>query len=390
MATSYHHGVRVEEINTGSRPLQAVSTAVIGMVCTADDADVVAFPLDVPVYINNPTTAAGKAGEKGTLARALEAIGAQTKPEIVVVRVAAGAAAAETTTNVIGGTNASGQYTGLKALLAAESRLGVKPRILGVPGLDSAPVTAELVTIAQRLRGMGYANANNCATKEEAVAYRAAYAARELMLFWPDFVNWNTTTNAADTIPSVATALGLRAKIDADIGWHKTISNVAVNGVTGISRDVFFDLQDSTTDANYLNEHDITTLVRRDGFRFWGSRTCSDDALFQFESATRTAQILADTVANGLVWASDKPLHPSIVRDILEEINNAFRTLRNAGFIIDAEAWYDPAANTQAQLAGGKLVIDYAYTPVPPLENLTLRQRITDQYLADFSSRITA
>ncbi len=32
-------------------------------------------------------------------------------------------------------------------------------------------------------------------------------------------------------------------------------------------------------------------------------------------------------------------------------------------------------------------MIDYDYTPVPPLENLMLRQRITDQYLLDFSSR---
>jgi len=36
------------------------------------------------------------------------------------------------------------------------------------------------------------------------------------------------------------------------------------------------------------------------------------------------------------------------------------------------------------------LYIDYDYTPVPPLEDLTFRQRITDSYLADFASTITA
>ncbi|MXC54299.1 phage tail protein, partial [Escherichia coli] len=29
---------------------------------------------------------------------------------------------------------------------------------------------------------------------------------------------------------------------------------------------------------------------------------------------------------------------------------------------------------------------DYDYTPVPPLENLMLRQRITDQYLVNFAT----
>ena len=38
----------------------------------------------------------------------------------------------------------------------------------------------------------------------------------------------------------------------------------------------------------------------------------------------------------------------------------------------------------------GKLYIDYDYTPVPPLENLTLRQRITDTYLADLSDSVNS
>ncbi|VFS32403.1 major tail sheath protein [Salmonella enterica subsp. houtenae] len=41
-------------------------------------------------------------------------------------------------------------------------------------------------------------------------------------------------------------------------------------------------------------------------------------------------------------------------------------------------------------LKPGKLTIDYDYTPVPPLENLMLRQRITDRYLVDFASRVAA
>ena len=30
MATDYHHGVRVVEINKGSRPIRTVATAVVG------------------------------------------------------------------------------------------------------------------------------------------------------------------------------------------------------------------------------------------------------------------------------------------------------------------------------------------------------------------------
>jgi phage tail sheath protein FI len=388
MPTDYHHGVRVVEINEGSRPIRTIATAVIGMVCTAEDADPATFPLNRPVLLTDVLTASGKAGVKGTLAKSLDAISDQASPVTVVVRVSEGADAAATSANVIGGVTANGQYTGLKALLAAEAQLGVRPRILGVPGLDSLPVATELAVIAQKLRGFAYVNAWECDTTSEAIAYRENFAARELMTIWPDFINFDTASSADAPAAAVARALGLRAKIDQQVGWHKTISNIAVNGVTGLSKDVYWDLQSPDTDAGLLNAADVTTLIRRDGFRFWGSRTCSDDPLFAFENYTRTAQVLADTMAENHFWAVDKPMHPSLVRDIVEGINAAFRDLVRQGYLIGGECWYDEAANDKDTLKAGKLYLDYDYTPVPPLENLMLRQRITDRYLVDFASRV--
>lgn len=390
MATdSYHHGVRVYELNEGTRPIRTVSTAVIGLVATAEDADPFVFPLDTAVLLTNVQGSIEKAGTKGTLARSLQAIADQTNAVIVVVRVEQKTDEAEQTTAVIGG-QVNGKYTGMKALLTAEQNLKVKPRILGAPGLDSAPVASAFGGIAEKLRAFVYVSAYGCETKEEASAYRDAIGSRETMIIWPDFLGWDTVKSETTTFEATARALGLRAKIDNDIGWHKTLSNVPVNGVTGISKDVYWQLQSMDTDAGYLNSNEITTLIQRDGFRFWGSRTCSADPLFQFENYTRTAQIIADTMAEGHMWAVDKPLHPSLARDITEGINDKFRSLKTAGYIIDASCWFDPYSNSKEQLKNGQLLLDYDYTPVPPLEDLTLRQRITDKYLADFASRMTA
>ena len=390
MATdSYHHGVRVHELNEGTRPIRTVSTAVIGLIATGSDADTTAFPLDKPVLITNIQAAIGNAGTQGTLARSLQAIVDQTNAVVVVVRVDQKTDEAEQTTAVIGGT-VNGKYTGMKALLTAEQHLGVKPRILGAPGLDTAAVTASLGGIAEKLRAFNYVSAHGCETKEEAVAYRDAIGSRETMIIWPDFLGWDTVTSSTKTFEATARALGLRAKIDNDIGWHKTLSNVPVNGVTGISKDVFWQLQSMDTDAGYLNSNEVTTLIQSSGLRFWGSRTCTDDPLFAFENSTRTAQVLADTMAEGHMWAVEKPLHPSLARDIVEGINAKFRDLKTQGYIIDGECWFDDSVNSKETLKSGRLILDYDYTPVPPLEDLTLRQRITDKYLADFASRMTA
>ncbi|WP_263144002.1 phage tail sheath protein [Pseudomonas sp. RIT-PI-AD] len=389
MTTTYHHGVRVLEINEGTRTLRPVSTAIIGMVCTADDADAAAFPLDTPVLLTDVQRAIDKAGTNGTLAESLQAIADQAQAVTVVVRVKEGETEAETVSNLVG-TTASGRYTGMEALLAARGQLGVTPRILGVPGLDSQPVTAALVGVAQQMRAFAYASAWGCETKEQAVAYRANFGARELMLLWPDFLAWSTHSNTTATANATARALGLRAQLDQSVGWHKTLSNAPVNGVTGISRDVFWDLQNTATDSDYLNSHEVTTLVNQNGYRFWGSRTCSDEPLFAFENYTRTAQVLADTFAEGQLWAVDKGLHPSLARDLVETVNARFRELVTAGYLIGAECWFDDSINTKDTLKAGKLYLDYDYTPVPPLEDLTLRQRITDRYLADFASRVNA
>src|SRR5690606_19046893 len=123
----------------------------------------------------------------------------------------------------------------------------------------------------------------------EVVTYAENFSQRELMLIWPG-------TGSAFLGDATARALGLRARLDQEIGWHKTLSNIGINGILGIEKPVSFDILGGDTDAKLLNDAMITTLVNRDGYRFWGNRTLSDEPLYSFESATRTAQVLQDEI----------------------------------------------------------------------------------------------
>ena len=387
--SDYHHGVRVIEISGGTRPIRTIATAVIGIVCVAPDADAATFPLNTPTLITDVFQAIGKAGTASadnTLLPTLQAIADQCRPLVVAVRVAKGATADETKANLIGTVSPQGQMTGINALLASKAQNGQQPRILGVPGLDDKEVASALIAAAPKLRAFAYISAFGCATKEAAITYRQNFAAREAMVIWPDFTGWNGTGNS--TLHATARALGLRAKIDDEVGWHKTLSNYEVNGVTGLSKDIYWDLQNPATDAGVLNAADVTTLIRNKGFRFWGSRTCTADPLFAFENYTRTAQVLADTMAEAHFWAVDKAMHPSLVKDIIEGIKAKGRELVSRGYLLGFDCWYNEQINDKDTLKAGKLFIDYDYTPVPPLENLLLQQRITDRYLVDFAKAV--
>ena len=385
----FKHGITVTEITTGARTLTAVSTAIIGLIAIASDADAATFPLNKPALVTDIEAAIGKAGVDGTLAQSLRAIADQTRPIIVVVRVPEGEDDAETTSNIIGTTTAEGQKTGMQALLAAQAQLGVRPKILGTPGLESQAVTTALAVVAKKLRGFVYARAVGD-TVAEATAYRANFSQREVMLMMPDFLAWDTEADAAITSFAAARAMGLRALIDEEYGPQKTLSNIGVQGVVGLTKDIHWDIEDQDTEAALLNASEVTALIRTDsGFRFWGNRTTSDEPLFAFESTVRVAQLIAETIARGMMWALDKPLTPSLAKDIIETINGFFRELKAGGIILGATARFDEAQNSTASLKAGKLRIDYDYAVPPPLEDLGFNQRITDVYFADFASQLS-
>ncbi|HDL8284678.1 TPA: phage tail sheath protein [Yersinia enterocolitica] len=392
MATNYHHGVSGEETTDTSTIINDIDSAVIGVVCTADDADAATFPLNTPVLLTRVKNVLGKAGKNGTLRQTLKAISDQASPQTVVVRVAEGGTEEgekSTETNVIGGVDENGLYTGLYALLVAEMRVGVKPRIIGAPGLDTLAVANQIAIFARELKAFAYISANGCKTIAEAKIYRKNFIQREVMVIYPDWLAYDSEAESNVVVPAPAYALGLRAKIDADIGWHKTLSNVAVDGVLGTSADIYFSLQGKDTDADELNSNHITTLIKQKGFRFWGSRTCEEE-VFIFESYTRTAQILLDTVAEAHFYYIDKPLTPSLAKDVIDGINRKLSAYVTAGRLLGARCWYDIDANSTDTLKLGKLTIRYNYTPVPPLENLGLIQEFTDEYFASFANAVNS
>ena len=327
----FHHGATVQEVPANQQALRTTSPSVIGLIATADDADAAYFPLNVPVLVTKISEAQGKAGASGTLSRVLRDIADQVKPTLVIVRVAEGgktlaalpptateqekkdAAAADLAGQLAHtiGSNVDGAYTGIYSLLTAESVAGAKPKILGAPYLDQDAAAQVLVAVAKQLHAMAYFELHTQGVSATLIAGEA-FGDREAMPIYGRFTRFDVATKAVAEISPIGIALGMRAQIDATQGWHKTLSNITVNGVTGITKAVHFDIQTTGTDADQLNEAGITCLVNRQGYRFWGNRTRSEEAQFVFESYTRTAQVLRESVANAFLPYIDKPLVPGL------------------------------------------------------------------------------
>lgn len=382
-----HHGITANEYTEGVRSISDISTAIIGMVCTAEDADAKAFPLNTPIFATSAYDLLAKAGTKGTLAKSLDAIVDQADAQVVIVRVAESKNAEEQKANIIG-TAEGGKYTGLKALRRAKAVTGYTPKILGVPELDSQDVLTELVGIAQATRAFAYGSAGGNPDITEVGNYRKNFGQRELMLIDNEFMAFDPTTKKTETAATIARILGARAKLDKNVGWHKSISNTEINGVSGLKYARSFDLLDKNCDANTLNNKDVTTLIREDGFRVWGNRTCTNDSMMAFEVATRTAQIIQETIASAFMWALDKPMHPSLMEDIIMAINAKLAQYVNKGYILGARVFIDKTLNTSETVQAGQFTISYEFTWVPPLENMVFNQHVTDTFFVNLVDKV--
>ena len=387
MTASRHHGITANEFTHGARAISDISTAIIGMVCTADDADNDTFPLNTPIFHTSAYNVLGKAGEKGTLAKSLDAIVDQADAQIVIVRVAESDNADTLKANVIGSAT-GGNYTGLKALRRAKAVTGQTPKILGVPEMDSQDVVSELVGLAQATRAFVYASAGGAESISEVTSYRQNFGQRELMLIDNDFLAFDTTAKANKPAATIARVLGARAKLDMQVGWHKSISNTEINGVSALKYGRTFDLLDKNCDANTLNNADITTLIRENGFRIWGNRTCSSDPMLAFEVAVRSAQIIQETIASAFLWAMDKPMHPSLIEDIIMGINAKLAEYVNKGYILGARVFLDKGKVTPQAIQAGQFAFDYEWTYVPPLENMVFNQHNTDTFFINLVEKV--
>lgn len=387
MTAARHHGITANEFTTGVRAISDVSTNIIGMVCTADDADAKVFPLNTPVFYTSANEVLGKAGNQGTLAKSLDAIIDQADAQIIVVRVPHHANADTLRANVIG-TATGSAYTGIKALARAKAVTGYTPKILGAPELDSQAVVTELVGVAQATRAFVYASAGGAANITEVSSYRRNFGQRELMLIDNDFIAFNPTARADQPAATIARVLGARAKLDTQVGWHKSISNTEINGVEKLKYARSFDILDKNCDANTLNNADITTLIRENGFRVWGNRTCSADPMSAFEVAVRSAQIIQETIASAFLWAMDKPMHPSLIEDILDGINAKLAEYVYKGYILGARVFVDRKLNTSQTVQAGQFTFSYEWTYMPPLENMVFNQHNTDTFFVNLVDKV--
>lgn len=397
MSDIFLHGIQNVTVDDGSRPITTVRSSTIGIIGSAPDADPLIFPLNKPVLIAGSRIEAAKLGETGTLPQAIDSIFDQVGAVLVVVRIEENETAAATLANVLGGVDANtGTYEGVHAFLAAESIVGFVPKILIAPGYThtrtaavgqtpatSNPVVAELNGIAERLKAVIIADGPNT-NDADAIAYSKDFGSKRVFLVDPKVLKTVDGTTTSEW--SSACVAGLIAKSDNERGWWWSPSNQEINGIIGTSRAIDFAMGDASCRANLLNENNVATIIRQNGYRLWGNRTLSNDKKWAFLCVVRTADMIDESLKAAHLWAVDRGITKTYVSDVIEGVNAYLRYLTNIGAILGGSCWADPDLNSADQIAQGKVYFDFDFTPVYPSEHVIFRSHLVNDYIKEIFS----
>ena len=391
MPEQFLHGVEVIQVDDGIRPIRIAKSSAIGLVGTASDAPG-GFPRNEPVLIKGPRDAA-QLGTGGTLKDAYMAAYQNGASEVIVSLVPEGSSAAETMANVVGDPTAG---TGVWALQNAGSKLDIVPRINAAPGFTTGlpadgvnPVVSNLITIGDNTRAIVVKDGPNT-TEEDAKLDRQNYGSDRLLIVDPAVRVFDTDSATYVTQPNSGYVAGLIAKRDVEKGFWWSPSNQVIRGISGTARPVSFHLSSSATEANRMNEAEVATIVRRNGFRLWGNRSTSADAQWPFLSVRRTADIIYESIEQAHLWAMDRPMSAQLIMDIRDGLQAMGQQLINSGALLGFNCWLDPERNTETTLKAGKLYLDFDFEPPAPLEHLIFRAHRNGSYYDELISGVSA
>ncbi|MFK3817021.1 phage tail sheath subtilisin-like domain-containing protein [Pseudomonas sp. NPDC089407] len=387
----FFHGVTVTNVDSGARNVSLPSSSIIGLVDTfTEGAGATAKAGDL-VLITNEREAVAAFGAASAITKACQAIYARSKAVIVATGVAKVVDPAAQTSGIIGGVQASGKRTGLQALLDGKSRFNAQPRLIVAPKHSATQAVATAMdSIAGKLRAIGIIDGPGT-TDEAATTYAKLFGSKRLYMVDPGVQFWDTTSGASGATvdaPASAWAAGMFAYTDSEYGFWSSPSNKEFVGITGTTRAIEYLDGDETCRANLLNNANIATIIRDDGFRLWGNRTLSSDSKWAFVTRVRTMDMVMDAILYGHKWAVDRGITSTYIRDVTEGLQAFMRDLKAQGAIINFEVYADPVLNSASQLEQGKVYWNIRFTDVPPAENPNFRIEVTNQWLTEVLDQV--
>ena len=392
MATSYlSPGVYVEEVDRGSKPIEAVGTNTVGFLGESSKG-----PLNEAVLITNWSQFVKTFGDfkdcSEHLAHAVygffnnggsrcfvvnvgapETAKVETKPAAKADEKDKAPAVAATGGGgrdalYIGRDGGPGARTGLKCFEEVD-----EIAIVAAPGTTS-PAVADALLSHCETRKDRFAILDSPETITGGVdklpkprdSKYGAYYFPWIQVYDPDKGNI--------FVPPSGHIAGVYSRTDSERGVHKAPANELVRGALGLKYNV------SKGEQDLLNPKGINAIrFLNGGIRIWGARTLSSDPSWRYINVRRLFIMVETSIERATQWVVFEPNDHRLWKRVQRTISSFLTLLWRQGALMGTapeQAFYvkcDDETNPPEVIDAGQLVVEIGLAPVKPAEFVIFR-----------------
>lgn len=303
------------------------------------------------------------------------------------------------TTSQIIGTNTSGVKTGTVLWENVFNTFGFYPKILIAPvAVEQVAVANQLISLAEKYRSIalidspvGTSVTNAIAGRGPASAISFKTASQRAYLLHPHVKVYDIDTDSNINAPYSQFMAGVISNTDFNEGYWVSPSNHEIKGIVGPEYLITASVNDASTDANLLNEKGITTLFSGygTGIRTWGNRSASfpvDTTVKNFINIRRLADIVHESLEQGMLPFIDRPLNQGTIDAIRETANGFFKTqIARGACFPGSKCVYNNEDNPVEELAMGHVTFELVFMGPTPAERITFKSYIDINLLAQLA-----
>ncbi|MFO0622142.1 MAG: phage tail sheath family protein [Polyangia bacterium] len=395
MATSYlSPGVYVEEVDRGSKPIEAVGTNTVGFL-----GESMMGPVNQSVLVTNWTQFVKTFGDftqSTFLSHAVYGFFNNGGSRCYVVNVGAPAnldlspadtkAAAEKAAAVkadgspstgkvdndaryIGKDNGPGARTGLKCFEEID-----EISLVAAPGVISAAVQDALLTHCENRKDR-FAILDSPETVQGGVDKLPRPRDSKYGAYYFPWIQVYDPERGNVYIPPSGHVAGVYARTDNERGVHKAPANEIVRGALGLRYQV------SRGEQDILNPRGINCirLMQGNGIRIWGARTLSSDPSWRYINVRRLFIMVETSIERATQWVVFEPndfrLWKRVVRTIASFLTLVWRQGALMGETPEKAFFVkcDEETNPPEVIDVGQLIVEVGLAPVKPAEFVIFR-----------------
>jgi phage tail sheath protein FI len=387
MATSYlSPGVYVEEVDRGSKPIEAVGTNTVGFL-----GESARGPVNEAVLCTNWSQFVKAFGDFGQcsphLAHGIYGFFNNGGSRCFVVNVGAPAedpAAAKTDDKkdakaaaprgdrdalYIGKDGGPGARTGLKCFDEID-----EIALVAAPGVTSAAVHDAILSHCETRKDR-FAILDSPETVQGGVDRLARPRDSKYGAYYFPWIQVYDPEKGNVFVPPSGHVAGVYSRTDSERGVHKAPANEIVRGALGLKYNI------SKGEQDLLNPKGINCirLMQGGGIRVWGARTLSSDSSWRYINVRRLFIMVETSIERATQWVVFEPNDHRLWKRVQRTISS-FLTLiwRNGALMGETpeKAFYvkcDAETNPPDVVDAGQLIVEIGLAPVKPAEFVIFR-----------------